>query len=88
MRVLTTHPKLTEADLGMKVADLDPNVSPRSMGGELRRMRNRLYRFEGGQWFLIAQDGEREAAGPKNDPADLLSQTTKGVPDAEAPIAA
>lgn len=88
MRVLTTYPKLTEADLGIKVAELDPNVSPRSMGGELRRMRNRLYRFEGGHWFLIAQKGEKETAGPKDDPADLLNQTTKGVPDAEAPIAA
>lgn len=88
MRVLTAHPKLSEADLGMKVAELDPNVSPRSMGGELRRMRNRLYRFEGGQWFLIAQKGEKEAAGPKDGPADSLNQTTEGVPNAEAPIAA
>ena len=88
MRVLTAHASLTEADLGTKVAELDPNVSPRSMGGELRRMRNRLYRFEGGQWFLIAHDGKKEAAGPKDDPADLLNQTTKGIPNAEAPIAA
>lgn len=88
MRVLTTHPKLTEADLGIKVAELDPNVSPRSMGGELRRMRNRLYRFEGGHWFLIAQEGKKETAGPNDGPADLLNQTTKGVPNAEAPIAA
>ena len=88
MRVLTAHTSLAEADLGTKVSELDPNVSPRSMGGELRRMRNRLYRVEGGQWFLIAQESKKETAGPSDGPADLLNQTTKGVPNAEAPIAA
>lgn len=85
---LQAHSSLGELELGQTAARVDPSVSPRSVGGELRRMKDRLYRFDRGQWFLITREGEKEAAGPTSDPADLLNQTTTGVPDAEAPIAA
>lgn len=87
-QALRLHTGLGELELGQAVAGIDPSVSPRSVGGELRRMRNRLYRLDRGLWFLIAQESEKEAAGSKDDPADLLNQTTKGDSDAETPIAA
>jgi hypothetical protein len=85
---LKAYSSLGELEVGRKAAEIDPSVSPRSVGGELRRMRDRLYRFDRGQWFLIAQESGKEAAGPQNDPADLLNQTDTGVPYAETPIAA
>lgn len=85
---LQAHSSLGELELGQAAARMDPSVSPRSVGGELRRMKDRLYRFDRGQWFLTARESEKEAAGSSLDPADLLNQTTKGVPDAETPIAA
>jgi len=85
---LTAHLSLGELEVGRIAAEIDPSVSPRSVGGELRRMKDRLYRFDRGQWFLIAQSGEKEAAGPLYDPADLLNQADTGVPNSEAPIAA
>lgn len=86
--VLSHQPGLTEMELGAAVSAYDPNVSARSMGGELRRRRGSLYRSDGGKWFLIARESGKEAAGSRNDPADLLNQATTGVPYAEAPIAA
>lgn len=86
--VLSQQPGLTEMELGAAVSAHDPNVSARSMGGELRRYRDSLYRSVGGKWFLTAREGGKEAAGPQRDPADLLNQTDTGVPYAEAPIAA
>ena len=86
--VLTHQPGLTELELGAAVSAYDPNVSARSMGGELRRFRDSLYRSDGGRWFLIAREGGKETAGSQSDPADLLNQTNTGVPDAETSIAA
>lgn len=86
--VLSQQPGLTELELGAAVSAHDPNVSARSMGGELRRRRDSLYRSDGGKWFLIARESGKESAGPQSDPADLLNQTSKGVPNAETPIAA
>ena len=86
--VLSQQPGLTEMELGAAVSAYDPNVSARSMGGELRRRRDSLYRSDGGKWFLIARESGKEAAGSRSDPADLLNQATTGVPYAEAPIAA
>lgn len=86
--VLTQHPGISELDLGERVSAYDPNVSARSMGGELRRRRGDLYRSDGGKWFLIARESGKEAAGPRSDPADLLNPTDTGVPYAETPIAA
>ena len=86
--VLTQQPGLTEMELGAKVSAYDPNVSARSMGGELRRRRGSLYRSDGGKWYLIARESGKEAAGSRSDPADLLDQAITGVPYAEAPIAA
>ena len=85
---LKAHSSLGELEVGRKAAEIDPSVSPRSVGGELRRMRDSLYRFDKGYWFLITQEGEKETAGSPDDPADLLNQATTGVPYAEAPIAA
>ena len=86
--VLSHQPGLTEMELGAAVSAYDPNVSARSMGGELRRRRGSLYRSDGGKWFLIARESGKGSAGPQSDPADLLDQATTGVPYAEAPIAA
>lgn len=86
--VLSHQPGLTELELGKEVSAYDPNVSARSMGGELRRRRGSLYRSDGGKWFLIARESVKGSAGPQSDPADLLNQATIGVPYAEAPIAA
>lgn len=60
---LQANPGLTELELGENVSRIDPSVSARSVGGEVRRMRDRLYRNDGGRWFLIAQVGEKETAG-------------------------
>lgn len=78
---LQATPGLNEFDLGQAAERIDPSVSPRSIGGELRRMRDRLYRIDGGRWFLIAQEGEKEAAGRVSEPADLLNRTAEGVPN-------
>lgn len=86
--VLSQQPGLTEMELGAAVSAYDPNVSARSMGGELRRRRGSLYRSNGGKWFLIARESGKGSAGPQSSPADLPNQADTGVPDAEAPIAA
>ncbi len=86
--VLSQHPGLTEQELGQRVSQFDPNVSARSMGGELRRRRGSLYRSDAGKWFLLARESGQGSAGPQSDPADLLNQAATGVPDAETPIAA
>ena len=73
--ILREHPEgLAEFDLGQAASQRDPDVSPRSMGGELRRMRDKLYRFAGGRWFLIAPLSETETA----------EATTSAVPSTSA----
>lgn len=72
-RVLADSPGITEQDLGLKVNQYDPEVSAKSMGGELRRKRGELYRSEGGRWFLITENGNEKAADSLKEPADLLA---------------
>jgi hypothetical protein len=57
---LTQRPGATEIELQELVEKMDTRVSPRSVGGELRRMRGSLYRQEGRKWFL-ATAGEARA---------------------------
>lgn len=53
---LRMRPGLSEQDLQDIVVRYDSRISPRSVGGELRRMRGTLYRQEGRRWFLLAQE--------------------------------
>lgn len=68
--ILQQNPGLTEIELAAQLEGLDNGVSPRSAGGELRRMRDKLYRQDGNRWFLL----ESKSAGAVGDrkPADLL----------------
>jgi hypothetical protein len=59
---LTARPGMTEMELQDAVRTLDARVSPRSVGGELRRRRGIDYRQEGRRWFLISSI--KEGAGP------------------------
>ena len=85
---LSANPGLTEQDLGDAASKHDSSVSSRSIGGELRRMRDRLYRFDGRKWFLIAQPGEKETAEASEAPAVDLPQDTEGATEVEPPLAA
>ena len=53
---------LTEPEIAANVAGIDPSISRTSIGGELRRKRDELYRQEGGRWFLLSRR-YGEAAG-------------------------
>lgn len=60
---------MTEQQIIDAVAATDQRVSPRSVGGQLRRFRDKLYRQEGRHWFLL----EGKSAGAASaKPADLL----------------
>jgi hypothetical protein len=65
--VLRDNPGMTEQELQERAPKLDPTLSPRSIGGELRRMRDKLYQQDGRKWFLM----QAETAGSA-DPADAL----------------
>lgn len=55
-RALRESPGQTEQELQAHVGQLDPRVSPRSVGGELRRLKGDRYRQEGRKWFLLTED--------------------------------
>jgi hypothetical protein len=60
---------MTEQQIVDAVVAIDQRVSPRSIGGQLRRFRDKVYRQEGRRWFLF----EGKAAGRASaSPADLL----------------
>jgi hypothetical protein len=60
---------MTEQQIIDAVAAIDQRVSPRSIGGQLRRFRDKVYRQEGRHWFLL----EGKSAGVASaKPADLL----------------
>ena len=82
IRALTEKPGQIEQQLGPHVERLDPAVSGKSGGGELRRMRGRLYRMDGGRWFLIAS-GEKDAPEPSasDGPGESETQATEVGPD-------
>lgn len=65
-RALTANPGATENELQAAIANIDPRISPRSVGGQLRRFRGKFYRQEGRRWFLMAQ----ASAGSISEPAD------------------
>lgn len=55
-RALRERPGQTEQELQVYVGQLDRRVSPRSVGGELRRLKGDRYRQEGRKWFLLTED--------------------------------
>lgn len=60
---LSSHPEgLTERQLAIEMRIVDPKVSGRSAGGELRRRLGRLYDRSGDKWFLTARDRTRDYA--------------------------
>lgn len=60
---------MTEQEIIDAVAAIDERISSRSIGGQLRRFRDTVYRQEGRRWFLL----EGKAAGQTSaSPADLL----------------
>lgn len=63
---LLERPGATESEIMEAMTRIDPRVSPRSVGGQLRRFRNQRYRQEGRRWFLMATEpeGTVEAATP------------------------
>jgi hypothetical protein len=67
--ILAAHPGLTTAEIEGRAARMDTAISPRSVGGELRRQRNKLYRQDGARWFLA----ERGSAPTGTAGAELLS---------------
>lgn len=85
--VLRHRQGLTELEIGDAASGLDPNVSPRSVGAELRRLKDRRYRMENGRWFLIPAPLEEETAGPMTDPAED-KHPTNGEPSDGTPLAA
>ena len=52
---LSAKPGSTERELAQAMERIDPTVSGRSAGGELRRLKGRLYRQDGGRWFLMGE---------------------------------
>lgn len=52
--VLRAHEGLTVYEIEEAVVQMDPQISPRSVGGELRRMKGKIYRQEGKRWFATA----------------------------------
>ncbi len=60
---------MTEQEIMNAVADIDQRVSPRSIGGQLRRFRDTIYRQEGRRWFLL---GGKLAGAASANPADRL----------------
>ena len=92
-QALTAHPGATEKEIAILMEQVDPEVSGRSAGGELRRMKGKHYRQVGSQWFLLGDAsvhggffGQKETAEPQG-PA-VPQPTTTEEPDAPAPIAA
>ena len=67
-QVLRQIPGSTEQEIAEMVTLMDSRISPRSVGGQLRRFRGKVYRQEGRKWFLL----ETVAAGSSREPADLL----------------
>ncbi len=60
---------MTEQEIVDAVVAIDQRVSPRSIGGQLRRFRGTIYRQEGRRWFLL----EGKSAGAASaTPADLI----------------
>lgn len=79
---LKARPGLTEKQLAAEMERINPLVSGRSAGGELRRLRGRIYRHEGGRWFLMKEHTRQaempvisETAEPQGS-AVKLNQTT------------
>ncbi len=87
IRALNDRPGQIEQQLGAHVERLDPAVSGKSVGAELRRMKNRLYYMDKGRWFLMAY-GEKEAPGPSASDGlgESETQATEVGPD-EASLA-
>lgn len=52
--VLASHPGLPIVEIEQRALEIDPRISPKSVGNELRRLKGQKYRQgEGKQWFLI-----------------------------------
>ena len=67
-RAMASKGGMTEQQIVDAVVAIDDRVSPRSVGGQLRRFRDKVYRQEGRKWFLMSG----RAAG-ESSPADLQS---------------
>ena len=73
---------LTEQEISRRIMASGAKVAHRSIGNELRRLKGRHYRQEGGLWFLIASRGETETADRSQDQSAVaVSQATEGDPD-------
>jgi hypothetical protein len=70
--VLADSPGLRATEVEAKVVELDSNVTPASVGNELRRQNNKRYRRDDGmRWHLIGGTGKEKAeAGSFGNGAD------------------
>jgi hypothetical protein len=76
-RILADRPGLRVIDVQAAAAELDNDISPTSVGNELRRHKGTRYRQDGARWFLIADNETR--------PADAGSSAVEAGPWAERP---
>lgn len=70
-QALALRPGQTELELAEAVRRIDPQISPRSIGGQLRRFRGTMYRQDGRRWFLI---GEKPAETAEAAPSGVINQ--------------
>ena len=87
-QVLTEHPGSTIADAQRFVARIDSRISPLSVGNELRRNKDKLYRKRARRWYLI-KEAENETAGNALRATPAASPNlNQGDPYETAPLAA
>lgn len=58
--VLNALPGSTQREVTTHISIHHPEVSIRSVGGELNRSKGRFYRNQGGRWFLNIRKGDME----------------------------
>jgi hypothetical protein len=65
-QVLTESPGLTITEIEARAVALDPEISAKSVGNDLRRLEGKRYRRDrpkGYRWYLIGAAGQDETAG-------------------------
>ncbi len=87
MRILSEHPGSTVAETQSYAAQMNAEVSPLSIGGELRRLKGKFYHQRVRRWYLT-EDGKREAAGIARQAAPAASHNSNQGELYEAPLAA
>jgi len=90
LRVLTEHPGSAVVEVQKYAAMLNSEVSPLSVGGELRRLKGRFYHQRARRWYLT-EDGKREAAGIARQATPAASHSNGNLREGEShetPVAA